>query len=182
MPSYFAEHALLPSGWAARVRFEVDAAGDLVSVTPEAAPEGARRLHGVAVPGMPDLHSHAFQRAMAGLGERAGPAGDSFWSWRDVMYRFLARLSPDDIEAITAQLYVELLKHGYTAVAEFHYVHNHPTGGPYESRGELSERIVAAAGATGIGLTLLPVLYQASQFGGKPPTEAQLRADDRGIP
>jgi formimidoylglutamate deiminase len=175
MPSYFAEQALLPTGWAARVRFEVDAAGDLTAVTANAAPDGATRLHGVAVPGMPDLHSHAFQRAMAGLGERAGPRGDSFWSWRDVMYRFLAKLTPDDIEAIAAQLYVELLKHGYTAVAEFHYLHNDPTGGPYESRGELSERILAAAGATGIGMTLLPVLYQTSQFGGKPPTEAQRR-------
>jgi formimidoylglutamate deiminase len=175
MTSYFAEQALLPSGWAAHVRFEVDAAGDLTAVMPAASADGATRLHGVAVPGMPDLHSHAFQRAMAGLGERAGPRGDSFWSWRDVMYRFLAKLTPDDIEAIAAQLYVELLKHGYTAVAEFHYLHNDPTGGPYESRGELSERILAAAGATGIGMTLLPVLYQSSQFGGKPPTEAQRR-------
>jgi formimidoylglutamate deiminase len=175
MPSYFAEHALLPSGWATDVRFEVDSAGDLTAVTPVAASDGARRLHGVAVPGMPNLHSHAFQRAMAGLGERAGPAGDSFWSWRDVMYRFLAKLSPDDIEAVAAQLYVELLKHGYTAVAEFHYLHNDPTGGAYENRGELAERILHAAGATGIGLTLLPVLYQTSQFGGKPPTEAQRR-------
>ena len=175
MPSYFAEHALLPSGWATDVRFEADAAGDLTAVTPGTAANGARRLHGVAVPGMPDLHSHAFQRAMAGLGERAGPEGDSFWSWRDVMYRFVGRLSPEDIEAIAAQLYVELLKHGYTAVAEFHYLHNDPTGGPYENRSELSDRILHAAGATGIGLTLLPVLYQASQFGGKPPTEAQRR-------
>jgi formimidoylglutamate deiminase len=175
MPSYFAEQALLPSGWAANVRFDVDPAGDLIAVTPAGSADGARRLHGVAVPGMPDLHSHAFQRAMAGLGERAGPAGDSFWSWRDVMYRFLAKLLPDDIEAIAAQLYVELLKHGYTAVAEFHYLHNDPTGGPYENRGELAERILHAAGATGIGVTLLPVLYQASQFGGKPPTEGQRR-------
>ena len=91
------------------------------------------------------------------------------------MYRFLARLSPDDIEAVAAQLYVELLKHGYTAVAEFHYLHNDPAGGAYENRGELADRILAAAGATGIGLTLLPVLYQTSQFGGKAPTEGQRR-------
>jgi formimidoylglutamate deiminase len=175
MPSYFAETALLPTGWAARVRFEVDTAGDLAAVTANAPPDGASRLHGVAVPGMPDLHSHAFQRAMAGLGERVGPGGDSFWSWRDVMYRFLAKLSPDDIEAIAAQLYVELLKHGYTAVAEFHYLHNDPAGGAYETRAELAERILAASGAAGIGLTLLPVLYQTSQFGGKPPTEGQRR-------
>jgi formimidoylglutamate deiminase len=175
MPSYFADHALLPSGWAARVRFDVDEAGDIAAATPDSSAGGAERLQGVAVPGMPDLHSHAFQRAMAGLAERAGPEGDSFWSWRDVMYRFLARLSPDDIEAVAAQLYVELLKHGYTAVAEFHYLHNDPAGGAYENRGELADRILAAAGATGIGLTLLPVLYQTSQFGGKAPTEGQRR-------
>jgi formimidoylglutamate deiminase len=175
MPTYFAEHALLPSGWAARVRFDVDAAGDIAAVTPGASADGAERLHGIAVPGMPNLHSHAFQRAMAGLAERAGPEGDSFWGWRDVMYRFLARLSPDDVEAVAAQLYVELLKFGYTAVAEFHYLHNDPTGGVYENRGELADRILAAAGATGIGLTLLPVLYQTSQFGGTPPTEGQRR-------
>lgn len=174
MPSYFADHALLPSGWAERVRIDV-ADGDIAAIRPAAAPDGAERLHGIAVPGMADLHSHSFQRAMAGLAERAGPEGDSFWSWREVMYRFLARLSPDDIEAIAAQLYVELLKHGYTAVAEFHYLHNDPVGQPYENQGELAERILAAAGATGIGLTLLPVLYQTSQFGGQPPTEGQRR-------
>lgn len=175
MPSYFAEHALLPSGWAARVRFDINDAGDLTAVTSGTTTDGAQSLNGVAVPGVPDLHSHAFQRAMAGLTERAGPEGDNFWSWRDVMYRFLARLSPEDVEAIAAQLYVELLKHGYTAVAEFHYLHNDPSGGAYENRGELAERILAAAGASGIGLTLLPVLYQTSQFGGKPPTDGQRR-------
>src|SRR5690606_16955249 len=124
--------------WAERVRFDVDEAGNFAGVTPGAAPDGLERLLGVAVPGMPDLHSHAFQRAMAGLAERAGPEGDSFWSWREVMYRFLARLSPDDVEAIAAQLYVELLKHGYTAVAEFHYLHNDPSGQRYENDGELA--------------------------------------------
>jgi formimidoylglutamate deiminase len=174
MPSYFADHALLPSGWAERVRIDISD-GDITAVTADSAPGGAERLHGIAVPGMADLHCHAFQRAMAGLAERAGPEGDNFWSWRDVMYRFLARLTPDDVEAIAAQLYVELLKHGYTAVAEFHYLHNDPTGQAYENRAELAERVLAAAGATGIGLTLLPVLYQASQFGGKPPSESQRR-------
>lgn len=175
MPSYYADHALLPSGWAERVRLEVDANGTITAVQVGGDASGAVRLAGVAVPGMPNVHSHAFQRAMAGLAERAGPEGDNFWSWREVMYRFLARLSPADVEAIAAQLYVELLKHGYTAVAEFHYLHNDPQGQAYENRGELGDRIVAAAGATGIGMTLLPVLYQTSQFGGKPPTEGQRR-------
>ena len=180
----FRRPALLPSGWAARVRIEVDETGDITAATPDAPASGAERLHGVVVPGMPNLHSHAFQRAMAGLAERAGPEGDSFWSWREVMYRFLARLSPDDIEAIAAQLYVELLKHGYTAVAEFHYLHNDPSGGAYENRGELADRILAAAGATGIGLTLLPVLYQTSQFGGARADRrpAPLHAGDRRFP
>jgi formimidoylglutamate deiminase len=175
MPSYFAASALLPDGWAENVRIEVDGTGSIAGLSAGAPSEGAERLSGVVVPGMADLHSHAFQRAMAGLAERAGPQGDNFWSWRDIMYRFLARLGPDDIETIAAQLYVELLKHGYTSVVEFHYLHNDPTGGPYENRAELAERILAAAGAAGIGLTLLPVLYQTSQFGGVAPTEGQRR-------
>ena len=124
---------------------------------------------------MPNLHSHAFQRAMAGRTERAGPAGDNFWRWRDVMYRFLAVLTPDDIEAIAAQLYVECLLHGYTSVAEFHYLHNAPDGSRYADKAELAHRIVAASRTAGIGLTLLPVLYRRSQFGGAPATEAQRR-------
>ena len=94
---------------------------------------------------MPNLHSHAFQRAMAGLAERAGPEGDNFWRWREVMYRFLAILTPDDVEAIAAQLYVECLLHGYTSVAEFHYLHNAPDGSRYADPAELSHRVVAAA-------------------------------------
>jgi formimidoylglutamate deiminase len=175
MTSYFAASALLPQGWAENVRFDVDSTGTISGLSTGTPADGAERLPGVVVPGMIDLHSHAFQRAMAGLAERAGPKGDNFWSWRDIMYRFIARLGPDDVEAIAAQLYVELLKHGYTNVVEFHYLHNDPTGGPYENRAELAERILAAAGAAGIGLTLLPVLYQTSQFGGVAPTEGQRR-------
>jgi formimidoylglutamate deiminase len=171
---YFAGSALLPEGFARDVVIEVDGDGYLAAVG-AGAPEGAVALSGVAVPGLPNLHSHAFQRAMAGLAERAGPEGDDFWSWRETMYRFLATLGPDDVESIAAQLYVELLKHGYTAVAEFHYLHNDPSGAPYADRAELAHRIVAAAAASGIGLTLLPVLYQASHFGGAPPTKGQRR-------
>jgi len=168
MTRYLAPHALLPEGWAQDVALEVDAAGTIRAVTPGANPGDPvdQRLDGIVVPGMPDLHSHAFQRAMAGLAERAGPDEDSFWTWRETMYAFALRLSPEDLEAIAAQLFMELLKHGYTAVAEFHYVHGAPDGSAYADPAELANRVVAASGATGIGLTLLPVLYQAAGFGG----------------
>ena len=171
---YFASQALIGDSFVRDVTIEVDARGWISSVH-SGHKSDATPLRGVAIPGMPDLHSHAFQRAMAGLAETAGPAGDSFWTWRDTMYRFLGRLGPEEVEAIAAQLYVELLKQGYTAIAEFHYVHNSPDGSPYANRAELAERIVAASETTGIGLTLLPVLYQTSQFGGAPPTTGQRR-------
>ena len=177
---YLADTALIPGSSPGtnrieqRVLIDIGADGTIASVTPQSS-EAAERLPGLAVPGMPNLHSHSFQRAMAGLAERAGPHGDNFWRWRDVMYRFLAVLTPEDIEAIAAQLYVECLRHGYTSVAEFHYLHNAPDGSRYADRAELAHRIHAAAAGTGIGLTLLPVLYCHSQFGGAPPTDAQRR-------
>src|SRR5262249_35148055 len=135
---------------------------------------------GPVLPGMPNLHSHAFQRAMAGLAERAGQAGtpgeaDSFWTWRETMYGFVARLTPKQNQAIAAQLYVEMLKAGYTAVGEFHYLHQDPEGHPYADPGEMAERIAAAAAEAGIGLTLLPVLYAQGGFGGKPAGRGQRR-------
>jgi formimidoylglutamate deiminase len=166
---------LLSRGFATDVLFEVDAGGWITAVMDADGSGKATPLRGVAVPGMPNLHSHAFQRAMAGLTERAGPAGDNFWSWRETMYRFLAQLAPEDVEAIAAQLYVELTKFGYTSVAEFHYLHNDPLGQPYPDRAEFADRISAAARASGIGLTLLPVLYLASQFGGAPVNDRQRR-------
>jgi formimidoylglutamate deiminase len=168
-----AEAALLGDRVRDDVLIEIAASGVIASVVPDAA-EPAERVPGLVVPGMPNLHSHAFQRAMAGLAERGG-AGDDFWRWRDVMYRFLAVLTPEDVEAIAAQLYVEALLHGYTSVAEFHYLHNAADGSRYVDPAELSHRIRAAARSAGIGLTLLPVLYCRSQFGGAPPTEAQRR-------
>ncbi len=171
---YLADAALVDDKIEPHVLIEVGAGGTIVSVTPQST-EPAERLPGLVVPGMPNLHSHAFQRAMAGLTERAGPDGDNFWRWREVMYRFLAMLTPDDVEAIAAQLYVECLLHGYTSVAEFHYLHNTPDGLHYADPAELARRIVAAAQSAGIGLTLLPVLYRCSQFGGAPPTEGQRR-------
>jgi formiminoglutamate deiminase len=127
------------------------------------------------VPGLVNLHSHAFQRAMAGLTERRGGESDSFWTWREQMYRFVERLTPDDLEAIAAQAYMEMLEAGFTWVAEFHYLHHQPDGRPYDNIAEMSERIVAAATDVGIGLTLLPVFYRQSGFGGKPPSDAQRR-------
>jgi formimidoylglutamate deiminase len=174
MPALFADIALLPQGWAEYVRLDWDDSGTLVAVEADAAPGDAQRADTV-VAGMPNLHCHAFQRAMAGLTERAGPEGDDFWSWRDVMYRFLAALSPEQVEAIAAQVYVEMLKAGYTAVAEFHYLHNDPAGHPYANPAEMAHRIAAAAHVTGIRLTLLPVLYQTGNFGGVPASEGQRR-------
>ncbi len=179
----FAESALLPDGWADDVLFEIGADGTLRDVIAGAAGHeaaaGAPRVGGPVVPGMPNLHSHAFQRAMAGLTERAGQGGagggDSFWTWRQVMYGFVGRLDPDQVQVIAAQLYVEMLKAGYTAVGEFHYLHHDPEGRAYADFAEMSERIVGAAQATGIGLTHLPVLYGYGGFGGRPAGSGQRR-------
>ncbi len=127
------------------------------------------------LPGMVNLHSHAFQRGMAGLAERAGSGDDSFWTWRDVMYRFLDRLTPDDVEAIATMAYVEMLEAGYTRVVEFHYLHHDIDGRPYANVAEMAERIAAAAATTGIGLTLLPVFYSHGGFGGQPAAPGQRR-------
>jgi formimidoylglutamate deiminase len=173
--AYFAESALLPSGWASAVRIEVDARGFIEKVQIGAVADTAETLAGPLVPGMPNLHSHAFQRAMTGLTEKGGPQGDSFWSWRRLMYRFLENLGPEDIEIIATQLYIEMLQAGYTTVAEFHYLHHDPAGMPYANPAETGERILAAAAATGIGLTLLPVFYAHGGFGGLAPNSGQRR-------
>ncbi|MBU6417569.1 MAG: formimidoylglutamate deiminase, partial [Xanthomonadaceae bacterium] len=128
-----------------------------------------------ALPGMPNLHSHAFQRAMAGLAERRGPGDDSFWTWRETMYGFASRIGPDELRAIAAQLYVEMLKAGYTRVCEFHYLHNARDGAPYADHAEMSHAIVEAAREAGIGLTLLPVLYMTGGFDGRPLSDRQRR-------
>src|SRR5689334_2898022 len=152
MIALFAETALLPEGWMRNVRLEVDGSGDLTAIRAGAAPEGAERLAGPVVPGMPNLHSHAFQRAMAGLTERGEGRDDSFWSWRETMYGFVRRIGPEELGAVAAQLYVEMLKAGYTAVAEFHYLHHDRDGTPYGDRCTLSEAVLAAAGEAGIGM------------------------------
>ncbi|WP_323113346.1 formimidoylglutamate deiminase [Pseudomonas guariconensis] len=175
MPAFFAERALLPTGWASNVRLEVAEDGRLTHVEADASAEGAERLGGPLLPGMPNLHSHAFQRAMAGLAEVAGNPNDSFWTWRDLMYRLVGRITPEQVQVIARQLYIEMLKAGYTSVAEFHYVHHDHNGQAYADPAELSLRISAAAADTGIGLTLLPVLYSHAGFGGQAPSEGQRR-------
>ncbi|WP_449430801.1 formimidoylglutamate deiminase [Pseudomonas putida] len=175
MPAFFAERALLPNGWASNVRIEVASDGRLARIEPDATAEGAERLAGPLLPGMPNLHSHAFQRAMAGLAEVAGNPDDSFWTWRELMYRLVGQITPEQLQVIAQQLYIEMLKAGYTSVAEFHYVHHDQAGKAYADPAELSRRISAAAASTGIGLTLLPVLYSHGGFAGQPPNEGQRR-------
>lgn len=175
MPRFLLRQALLSDGWHRDVLVAVDAAGMIATVTPDGAAVGATLLDGPVLPGLANLHSHAFQRAMAGLAERAGPGSDSFWTWRETMYRFAARLTPEDIQAIASQLYAEMLEAGYTAVAEFHYVHHQPGGAPYADPTELSRRVLQAADASGIALTHLPVLYRYGGFGQKEPQERQQR-------
>jgi formiminoglutamate deiminase len=170
----FFDHALLPAGWAPDVRVGV-ADGTIASVAKGATPDGAERIGGIAVPGVPNLHSHAFQRGMAGLAERRGAHADSFWTWREAMYRFLDRLSPDDVEAITAFAYMDMLEAGFTTVGEFHYLHHDTDGVPYNDLGEMAGRIAAASAEASIGLTLLPSFYAYGGFGGAPPATTQRR-------
>jgi formiminoglutamate deiminase len=168
------ERALLPQGWAEQVRIGM-AEGRIASVEADVQARPDDERHGAALPGMCNVHSHGFQRGMAGLSERRGRPDDDFWSWREIMYRFLDRLTPGDIAAITAQAYVEMLESGYTRVGEFHYLHNDIGGGTYADPAETAGAIVAAAETAGIGLTLLPVFYAHSDFGGAPPKSGQRR-------
>lgn len=175
MRRFLLRQALLPDGWHDNVLVNVDAAGLIAKAAPNASDATATLLDGTVLPGLPNLHSHAFQRAMAGLAERSGPGQDSFWTWRETMYRFAAKLTPADIEAIAGQLYAEMLEAGFTAVAEFHYLHHQPDGTPYADPAELSRRILSAADTAGIGLTHLPVLYRHGGFGAKAPQDRQRR-------
>lgn len=170
----FARLALLPQGWAQNVRMEV-VDGAFAAVTPDSQTAAGDETHDVVIPAMPNLHSHAFQRAMAGLAETRGPGADSFWSWRTLMYRFALSMTPDQVEAVAAQLYMEMLEAGFGRVGEFHYLHHDKDGGHYANIAEMAERIAAASAETGIGLTLLPVFYAHSAFGGAEPAEGQRR-------
>src|SRR5690606_29456478 len=176
---FYAENARFADGWRRGVRFEVDNgryySGALLDVQFDVKPEAAQSLGHWIVPGMPNLHSHAFQRAMAGLAERRGDPADSFWTWREVMYAFAGKLGPDDLRAIATQLYIEMLKAGYTHVCEFHYLHQQPDGKPYADPAAMSLALIEAAQEAGIGLTLLPTLYMTGGFDGRPLGERQRR-------
>jgi formimidoylglutamate deiminase len=190
---YQLQSAFLSQGWARDVMVTVsdqgfitaidavapgDAPGDVradTSAHDRTAVSGAERIDGIVVPGMPNAHSHAFQRAMAGNTEYRLSAHDSFWTWRQAMYALANRIEPDDLEVLATQLFVEMLKSGYTSVAEFHYLHRQQGGVPYSGANALWEAIGNAASIAGIGLTFLPTLYQTSDFGGQPLKPEQAR-------
>ena len=165
---------LLPDGWADGVRLVI-VNGRIETLMKDAPAEAEDERHEIGLPGLPNLHSHAFQRGMAGLTERRGPTQDSFWTWREAMYRFVDHMGPEEVEAIAAQAFLEMLEGGFTRVGEFHYVHHDASGAPYADIAELATRIAAAAGATGIALTLLPVFYRHAGFGGLPAAPGQRR-------
>ena len=175
MPILHFAHALLQTGWARDVAITIDDGRIRSIATQVMCSPGMDKRAGVALPGTANVHSHAFQRAMAGLVETRGPEDDSFWTWREVMYRFLGAMTPDDIEAVAAWTYLEMLEAGFTAVGEFHYLHHAPEGRPYADIGETAGRIVNAAAATGIGLTLLPSFYAHGGCGGAAPKAGQKR-------
>jgi formiminoglutamate deiminase len=170
----FFDEALLESGWARDVRIGINA-GAITSIKTRARPEPQDERHAIGLPGMPNVHSHAFQRGMAGLAEIRGPDHDTFWTWRELMYRFALAMSPDDLYAVAALAYMEMLEAGFTRVGEFHYLHHNRDGKPFSDPAEMAGRIIAAAQETGIGLTLLPVFYAHGGFGGKPATPNQRR-------
>ena len=175
MQQLFAQHALLPSGWASNVRLVWNPAGDITEVSINATPAADEVQHQWVLPGMINLHSHAFQRAMAGMTEMAGEGKDSFWTWRDLMYRFARQITPEHIEAIAAQLFAECLRYGYTSICEFHYVQRAPDGAWYADIAATAKRVLAAAEQTGIGITMLPVLYSYANFGEQPLRAEQCR-------
>lgn len=175
MHKFFARTALLPDGWAENVLMEVDQQGWFTTVSSGQEPGDAVQFDGPVLPGMPNLHSHAFQRAMAGLAECGTRGRDSFWTWRQVMYDFLRKMTPEDMEDVAARLYVEMLKAGYTSVGEFHYIHHQPDGTPYEDRALSSHHIIRAAKKAGIALTHMPVLYAHGGFNAEPPNDGQKR-------
>lgn len=172
---YFVERALLPSGWANNVSIEVKNGHFRSIVADSIADQDAIHLSGPVLPTMANLHSHAFQRVMAGMTEVSLNPNDSFWSWRDLMYKIVQTLSPDDARIIATQLYIDMLKVGHTQVGEFHYLHHGQGGKAYDNVAEMSEQLIQAANDSGMGLSLLPVFYSHSGFGGQAPNQEQRR-------
>ena len=170
LPTLWADHALTDEGWARAVTITIARDGSIDAVRPDSPPPtGSAAIRcGVLLPALANVHSHAFQHALAGLTERRGAHGsDSFWTWRERMFAFLPQLGPAEVEAISAYVFMTSLQAGYAAIAEFHYLHHQPDGTPYSRLAEMSERIAAAAATTGIGLSLLPVLYQQGGCDGR---------------
>lgn len=166
--------ALLPSGWANDVQVVITA-GAIAAVTPGVAPAAGDERHAIALPGLASLHSHAFQRGMAGLAELRGDSTDTFWTWRETMYRFALAMTPDDVAAVATLLYVEMLEQGFTRVGEFHYLHHDRDGSHYADPAEMATRIAEASETSGIALTLLPSFYAHGSFGGAAPHDGQRR-------
>lgn len=166
--------ALLPSGWANDVQVVITA-GAIAAMTPGVAPAAGDERHAIALPGLASLHSHAFQRGMAGLAELRGDSTDTFWTWRETMYRFALAMTPDDVAAVATLLYVEMLEQGFTRVGEFHYLHHDRDGSHYADPAEMATRIAEASEASGIALTLLPSFYAHGSFGGVAPHDGQRR-------
>src|SRR6202167_4549019 len=197
MSRYLLQSAFLSRGWTPAVIVTVSDEGFITEIDAAApadagsahlsagqgAAAGTERVDGIVVPGMPNAHSHAFQRAMAGNTEYRLSAGDSFWTWRRAMYDLANRIEPGDLQILATQLFIEMLKSGYTSVAEFHYLHRQPGGAAYPGANPLWEAIGNAASVAGIGLTFLPTLYQCSDFGGRPlkPEQARFASDTERI-
>lgn len=176
MPTgFYFKQALTDQGWERNISVAVSDTGQFVKLTQDDNPNNYLVISQPVVPGMPNLHSHSFQYAMAGLSEVRRNPVDSFWSWREMMYYFAHNVSPEDLQAITAKLYMELLKGGYTEIVEFHYLHNDMDGAYYAHPEELSAAILSAAAQTGLSLTHLPVFYAHANFGGVAPQDAQRR-------
>jgi formimidoylglutamate deiminase len=173
--SLFADVALLPGGFAENVRIEIDRVGTIESVNAGALPAPRDERYRALLPGMPNLHSHAFQRAMAGRAERRTNASDDFWGWRESMYALANRLDPTELYAIAFEAYRAMLAAGYTSVAEFHYMHRDPDGRFYADRAAMAHALVSAARAAGIAIALFPALYAHGDIGGGPLDQSRKR-------
>lgn len=180
METYHFKALLTDSGWKENVRIQTNTEGLIVQIEENSSPAGIELDFGL--PGFQNAHSHAFQYAMAGLAEKhsTSETPDDFWSWREAMYSLALSISPDDLEAIAKMLYSEMLRHGYTDVAEFHYVHHDKNGDEYPNLSEMGMRLISAAKSVGIGITLIPIFYQKGGFG-KEPTDGQKRFISSGL-
>ncbi|MFT5612654.1 MAG: formimidoylglutamate deiminase, partial [Polaribacter sp.] len=171
---YF-RRAYINSKWENGVRIKISDQGLITKIELNSDCVKTDEVYGTGIPGIPNIHSHSFQRIMAGLSEYKLSQGDDFWTWRELMYRYANQISPANLTAIATQLYIEMVKSGYTGVAEFHYIHRKKGGLHYDNPATLSESIIEAAKTAGINLTLLPVSYMYSGFGQEPLSSEQLR-------